>query len=67
MSWKEIFGTFEQGKAGQQAGGSGLGLMIARRLVELHGGSLSVSSQLGVGTRFVLSLPAISRQASQAR
>lgn len=54
-----IFDTFEQGKAGQQAGGSGLGLMIARRLVELHGGSLSVTSQQGVGTRFVLSLPAI--------
>ena len=54
-----IFGTFEQGKAGQQAGGSGLGLMIARRLVELHGGTLSVESQLGVGTRFILSLPSI--------
>ena len=54
-----IFGTFEQGKAGQEAGGSGLGLMIARRLVELHGGSLAVKSQVGVGTRFILSLPAV--------
>ena len=52
-----IFGTFEQGKAGQEAGGSGLGLMIARRLVELHGGSLSVKSKVGVGTRFIMSLP----------
>jgi len=52
-----IFGTFEQGKAGQEAGGSGLGLMIARRLVELHGGTLSVKSKVGVGTRFILSLP----------
>ena len=55
-----IFDTFEQGQAGQEAGGSGLGLMIARRLVELHGGSLSVQSQLGVGTRFILSLPTAS-------
>ena len=54
-----IFGTFEQGKAGQEAGGSGLGLMIARRLVELHGGTLSVQSQVGVGTRFIMSLPSI--------
>ncbi|MEM7350695.1 MAG: ATP-binding protein [Acidobacteriota bacterium] len=61
---EEIFGTFEQGKAGQEAGGSGLGLMIARRLVELHGGSLSVKSQVGVGTRFILSLPAVPTEAS---
>ncbi|MCP3959616.1 MAG: FHA domain-containing protein [bacterium] len=55
-----IFGTFEQGKAGRAAGGSGLGLMIARRLVELHGGTLSVTSEVGVGTCFVLSVPASS-------
>ncbi len=54
----KIFGPFEQGKAGQAAGGSGLGLMIAKRLVELHGGTLSVKSRIGVGTRFVLALPA---------
>lgn len=53
-----IFGTFEQGAAGRQFGGSGLGLMIAKRIVELHGGSLSVKSQVDVGTRFTLSLPA---------
>ncbi len=52
-----IFGTFEQGEAGRQFGGSGLGLMIARRVVELHGGTLSVNSEVGSGTRFVLSLP----------
>ena len=54
-----IFGTFEQGKAGKQLGGSGLGLMIARRVVELHGGELSVMSEVNVGTRFVLSLPPV--------
>ena len=52
-----IFGTFQQGKAGKQFGGSGLGLMIARRLVELHDGTLSVRSEVGVGTRFTLTLP----------
>jgi len=56
---EEIFGTFEQGTAGQQfGGGSGLGLMIARRIVELHGGTLTVKSKVGVGTRFTLSVPA---------
>ncbi len=55
---EEIFGTFEQGAAGQQFGGSGLGLMIAKRIVELHGGTLTVKSKVGVGTRFTLALPA---------
>lgn len=52
-----LFGPFEQGQAGRVIGGSGLGLMIAKRLVELHGGGLDVSSEVGVGTRFTLSLP----------
>lgn len=54
---ERIFGTFEQGEAGRKFGGSGLGLMIAKRLVELHDGSLSVESELGVGSRFRIHLP----------
>lgn len=37
--------------------GSGLGLYISRRFVELHGGTLRVESQLGEGTRFTFNLP----------
>ena len=37
--------------------GTGLGLFIARQLAEAMGGSLSVSSTLGVGSAFTLSLP----------
>jgi signal transduction histidine kinase len=37
--------------------GSGLGLAIARRLVELHGGTLTVDDGPGGGARFVLELP----------
>nr|MBA2447671.1 HAMP domain-containing histidine kinase [Chloroflexota bacterium] len=37
--------------------GTGLGLTIARELVRAHGGSLSVASELGKGTRFSISLP----------
>ena len=61
-----IFGQFQQGKAGKEFGGSGLGLMIARRIVELHGGSLSVVSKIGVGTRFTLSLPRHQRRSAPA-
>ena len=39
-------------------GGKGLGLAIVKRIAELHGGTVSVSSVPGAGTRVVLSVPA---------
>lgn len=38
-------------------GGSGLGLPTARKIIEAHGGQISVQSQLGRGTKFVLEFP----------
>jgi signal transduction histidine kinase len=64
-----IFGEFQQvdGSSTRAKGGSGLGLSIAKRIVEMHGGRLWVESARGVGSIFSFTLPiAIERQAGQA-
>ncbi|HEY9597746.1 MAG TPA: ATP-binding protein, partial [Cyanophyceae cyanobacterium] len=40
------------------AGGSGLGLSIAKGIAQSHGGKIAVMSQLGVGSCFTVQLPA---------
>jgi signal transduction histidine kinase/DNA-binding NarL/FixJ family response regulator len=47
-----LFRPFEQGDLGREAGGAGLGLAIARGLVDLLGGELRVESSPGTGARF---------------
>jgi two-component system phosphate regulon sensor histidine kinase PhoR len=42
----------------REMGGTGLGLAIVKHILELHGGSIEVSSQLGRGTVFTFYLPA---------
>lgn len=54
-----IFGDFYVGKSGPETErGSGLGLAITRRVIEAHGGSISVESALGKGSTFMIRLPA---------
>lgn len=57
-----LFEEYSQGSApsGSALGigvGIGLGLFIARKLTELHGGKITVKSELGHGTSFVITLP----------
>jgi len=56
-----IFERFYRGDGARQAdeGESGLGLAIAKSLVEAHGGAIAVASTQGVGSEFVVSLPAV--------
>jgi len=60
-----VFDAFEQGTHGEPpgAGGLGLGLTIAKRLIELLGGSISVQSEgVGKGTRFTIMLETVEPQ-----
>lgn len=55
----QLFERFRQldGSSTRSQGGTGLGLYICRRLVELQGGRIWCESRLGVGSRFAFTLP----------
>ena len=59
-----VFNAFEQGSESitREFGGTGLGLSITRELVEAHGGSISIDSEVGAGTNVRIILPCSDRE-----
>lgn len=57
-----IFDGFFRGKSGQVTAGHGIGLAVTRQIVDAHDGSISVTSELGKGTTFMVSLPIFAKE-----
>jgi len=58
-----IFERFYRGEVARSGVSTGLGLAIAKELIEAQGGALSVESQLGQGSVFTVTLPRVSPNA----
>ncbi|HEY6874348.1 MAG TPA: ATP-binding protein [Geobacteraceae bacterium] len=63
----KLFTPFQQLDTGytRAYGGTGLGLALTRRLVDLHGGAIRVESEIGRGCRFTFAIPATHNKRTQ--
>jgi signal transduction histidine kinase len=54
----QIFSMFRRLHSSEEYAGMGVGLAVCRRVVDLHGGQLTVDSTVGEGSTFTFTLPA---------
>jgi signal transduction histidine kinase len=59
---KHLFGVFHRARNVGNIPGTGLGLAIVKQSAELHGGSVSLESQLGAGSTFTVTIPNVGSQ-----
>jgi signal transduction histidine kinase len=52
-----VFERFDRVEDARSASGSGLGLPIAKALIEAQGGTIALESRVGQGTRAIITLP----------
>ena len=55
--FEPFFSTKKDGKTASQGSGSGLGLTFCKRIVDEHGGTISVESEITKGSKFIITLP----------
>jgi signal transduction histidine kinase len=54
---QRLFESFQRGSNVGKISGTGLGLTIVKKAVDLHGGQIAVNSEVGVGTTFSVAIP----------
>jgi signal transduction histidine kinase len=62
---QKLFEPFYRGQNVGTIKGSGLGLTIVKKLIDLHGGRIEVESEVGVGTTFTIALPTTQKPTKQ--
>jgi PAS domain S-box-containing protein len=58
----QLFNSFHRASNVGTISGTGLGLAIVKKAVDLHGGKITVDSEVGIGTTFIISLPLHNRK-----
>ena len=61
MTPDAVAALFEPYRTSKQSG-TGLGLMISRRIVRAHGGEIDVESKEGEGTKFIVRIPRLEKR-----
>ena len=54
---QHLFESFHRGQNVKDVSGVGLGLAVVKKCLDLHGGTIEVESQVGVGTTFIIDIP----------